>query len=494
MNNYQLQQWWSNLSAFEKKLLLSNYQNNQNSKTVPAIDDTAIDAVKPYLSIFEFDDIKNLGSFLAQEHLNFNYIGNKVLPHGINLSLLLTPFQNLKSIIINDLSLNEINLRFLDDLSSFYALEVQSQKLTKLSDITHWSTVSILRFKNCPNLYNLKGINTTGAEKIYLENCPQLNQLNDLSETVILEHLSIINCPQITNFEGLNFHHTLEITVKDCPNFNDMFSLVAAKKLKRLILDHCPKLVQIDIFKFLKQLQFLSISNCNNLEYLYDFSKSKKLTHLTINNCPALNDIQGVAKLHLKYLSLQSCNNIELFSSLKTKTPIEQLELINCTNLAISNNSFLRVNNILIKDSLHLSDLKTLNCYKDVYNINLVNLGLESLKGIYQAKSLLSLTIDNCSNLETISPLKKIENLQLLQIKNCKNLATLKGINKCEKLTSLFLNECEKIQIKEELPYLQKEKKAKPLQHLHLINFYYISDNDVEFLEAALPDCNISIA
>ena len=488
-NHYQLQQWWSNLSVFEKKLLLINLQ----APSAAPIDNIQLKHIK----IHSLDE-QNIASFLPLiqlEHLNLNYIGNTPPVHGINLALVLSPFSQLKSLVINDLSLMDFNMKFLDEITSFVDLEIQSERLSKLSEINHLATVEVLKFKNCPNLSNLKGIQNTGAEKFVFENCPKLSHLGDMQDIVILESISIINCPEINNLQGLNLYHTLEINIKGCPFFLDTFALIAAKKLIKLSIEDVEKLGQIDIFKFLKHLEYLHLGNCPNLEYLYGLGKCKKLVYLSLDNCPKLNDIQGLNKLKLENLSLKNFKDLSIFNNINKQHPLQRVELINCSSLNLSNTAFIKkVMLLIIKDCLYLEDFRTLNCYKQIYNIHIINCGIKNLKGLYQIENLVTLHIDNCPNLTKITAIKHIADLSLLNINHCKQLESLKGVHKSPKLHNLFLSNCEKINILDEIPHLQKSRKLKPLSHIILTDFYYISDDELAQLEAALPQCNIALS
>jgi len=121
--------------------------------------------------------------------------------------------------------------------------------------------------------------------------------------------------------------------------------------------------------------------------------------------------------------------------------------------------------------------------YRDVTELDLSNSSITDIEPVKDMHNLQELNLNRCKNLENLEPLRNLTSLQVLILDNTRvsDLLSIKG------LTSLQRLWLSKTKVADLSPLTGLTK----LQQLWLVGCKKLSDEQIEQLEKALPECEI---
>ena len=214
-----------------------------------------------------------------------------------------------------------------------------------------------------------------------------------LSKLINLKKLNLESCYDITNDGLLFLNNLINLVELDLSETN--ISKIELKYLKILRLEGCNIFNIHDNFKFLYNLEELSLSRCINimdkdLEFL---STLINLKILNLSECKKITDdgLEYLSKLpNLKILNLSSINNI-------TNIGLEYLsKLSNLLELYLDNTKIINITDIGLE---HLSKLSNLQILTMVNCTQITDVGIEYLSRLPNLKKLDLSHCDKITNL-----------------------------------------------------------------------------------------------
>ncbi|KAG8379588.1 hypothetical protein BUALT_Bualt07G0104500 [Buddleja alternifolia] len=362
------------------------------------------------------------------------------------------------------------DLTCLRGLSVFIVGQDASRQIDQLKELNLGGKLSIQGLNNVRNLEDAKSANMMAKKNL---TSLSLCWTNDIKRSSAEEHFEAV-------LEGLEPHHNLEkICIKSYQGSTfPKWMTLACENLKEISLENCrrcdrlppfgklPSLTCLTLFgmdsiknldaewhgdgeSLFSALTSLTIRGMPNLEkwILADSIESfPRLEYLDINGCPKLTGLPFLPTL--TNLSI-SDSSVRLLSSITSLTSLTSLTLFGFSDLNVFPEGLLQSHNTLEKLRISALPVKTLSRVLD---------NLSALK---------SLSIDSCSNLESLPEgLKSLNSLETLDISSCDGLKSfpatiLEGLSS---LRSLLFQNCKKLK-----PLLGPLQSATALQCL-LIN------------------------
>jgi hypothetical protein len=245
----------------------------------------------------------------------------------------------------------------------------------KLTNVKHLSKLHTLILENCSNSIDLSPLKN--LSKLTVSHCKNVTNINTLGEINELnlngsihmltnanglenvQKLNISNSQHITNVSNLKNVHTLNI--QNCNNIVDVSDLGNVQKLN---ISNSRRVTDVSN---LKNVHTLNIQNCNNI---VDVSDLGNVYDLNISSCDRITNISNLGGVHK--LDISYCKNILHTDSLQhvkhliisrhhvkylphglTKVCIKGLEKYSEINNLPSTITYLEVNGILMRSSLH---------------------------------------------------------------------------------------------------------------------------------------------
>ncbi len=385
------------------------------------------------------------------------------------------------NIAIQDKSINQSNLAFVDSASKFYIAAGTKIEIPEQYD------VKLPIFSNL-RLTDLLAVRTTSEENKNIVNTLLINRLND--DKISLDELEINNYTDLINFFGERCSELLFLNL-------EIFDRIDKKTRKKVTMDEdsiaiivhwCPKIHSInfsgdvkvthellEILKNLKSVDMIEFKGFNDAKAFEDLinifpllktvtledfeeikdvsilNKCKKISHLCLTDCPNLDPDFELKSGHLQSLEIRNCeiksikcpSLIELTLETCSLGSIECPELEKCSmeNCVIENSD-------LLKDCIDLKELALISSHIEDINLESnLNLNKITIKHcpyheiffLRYLSSLKSLIIGNCP-VTSINVLTYLRSLQTFEISDCENITNIEILIQCPALKELVLN------------------------------------------------------
>ncbi|ASW75110.1 hypothetical protein IQ37_00600 [Chryseobacterium piperi] len=337
---------------------------------------------------FLLTDIENATQLENLELTSYHYSSSSP-----DFSLNLSNKSNLKSVLIDGIGFNDINLSSCPQLQSVSI----NPKFSMAYNLLQIGTLDI---SNCPLLSTVDFGNDysgSGITNLIANNCISLKKINTLSK--FLNTIQVNNCPVLNSIE---LYTASDIQMSNIPNLKKIsvdlftgnsFDASVATNLEYLKLNHSLPT---------QHLHQQSIGKLKNIKVKDNLALKK----LSINNQPIQNlDVSGLSNLQDLQIGIYYQNPIEELNFFKDF--LHYLNAENCTALTDVN----------IYNQVGLIDANFKNAY------SLKRLSLDTSPYVSSTKLLEKLNLENCSSMEELI----ISNAKLndLNIKNCTALKTL---------------------------------------------------------------------
>ena len=243
---------------------------------------------------------------------------------------------------------------------------------------------------------------------------------------------------------------------------NDLSNLIYFPNLKSLNIrgfsgkEIASKKIQLD------SLESLYISDAENLEDMDAFSKNTSIERLFIYGTPNLIRFPKFAKNNsIKELKIDHGITFRkdygkhYLKAIKHLSKLEKLTLANIYSLTEvpsylpESIQYLEINSWALFDrTTKITSLHYLNKYRNLQELRLYAIELDSVESSFPNLSLKGLYLDNVQNLKDISWVFSFHAIEYLRIQNCTDLRTIEGnlendvvskidINKAMNLTSI---------------------------------------------------------
>lgn len=393
---------------------------------------------------FLLTDIENATQLENLELTSYHYSSSSP-----DFSLNLSNKSNLKSVLIDGIGFNDINLSSCPQLQSVSI----NPKFSMTYNLLQIGTLDI---SNCPLLSSVDFGNDysgSGITNLIANNCVGLKKINTLSK--FLNTIQVNNCPVL---DSINLYTVSDIQMGSIPNLKeisvqvfkgDSFDAAPATNLEYLTLDYRTSsryayefgnLKDINVknnlnlkkLSLLNQpLQNLDVSDLPNLENLQiafvaypssymgevDFSKNF-LQYLNAENCTALTEVNVHNQFALIAANFKNARSLKRFSLsryyYRATTSLEKLNLENCSSLEELSILYAKLNDLNIKNCTALKTLEIDNNNLDqlIFD-NTPKLEMVSL----QSNKFSTLDFNSLTNLKTLY-FKDNPNLQSLYLKN----------------------------------------------------------------------------
>lgn len=330
--------------------------------------------------------------------------------------------------------------------NSLSSLEIHNMKnLVCLPEgwVQHLKRLERLVISDCFELLHLarntKGLlHLTSLRQLIIRSCSSMismdEELQELPQH--LEYLELDCCHSLERLP-LNFHNLAslqELVITDCPKLDSFTGIVMPSNLKGLVLRGCGlESLPEDMINSIPSLEFLHISGCLVLTYFPRHNKAIPTTfkQLTVDCCPSLEFLpEGM--MHSSNIFLEM---LELFDcSSISSFPGGQLPNTLKT-LTIWNCSNLESLADIITDTMSLKSLRIGNCTK-----------LKHLpSGLHALVHLEYLELDGCPSIEFFPEegLPSAGGLKQMHILNCENLKFVaKHMQNLTSMEELRLSNC----------------------------------------------------
>ncbi|KAH6759784.1 hypothetical protein C2S51_016733 [Perilla frutescens var. frutescens] len=375
------------------------------------------------------------------------------------------------------------------------------------TDVELFPTLLELHLEQCPKLLGDLPYHLPSLRKLVIHECeqltsllPRLPQIHEmdlkgchhmlLSSQLMTNSLTSLEIHNMRNLISLpegwvqRLKRLERLVISDCfdlvhlaRSMNDLLHLTS---LRQLIIRSCSSMISMneELQQMPQHLEYLELDCCHSLERLpQNFDNLASLQELVITDCPKLEFFSGTAlPSNLKGLVLRGCgleslpeDMINGISSLEflhisgclvlasfprrnkaVPTTFKQLTIDCCPSLEFLPEGMMHSSNIIL-EMLELFDCSSLS----------------SFPGGQLPKTLKTLTIWNCANLESLADvITGTMSLQSLRIGNCTKLKHLpSGLHALSYLEYLELDGCPSIEFfpEEGLP-------SAGLKQMHILN------------------------
>jgi internalin A len=328
-----------------------------------------------------------------------------------------------------------ITLPALQNLESLRHLDLHDCiRLTTLI-VTGLTSLQYLNLSRCYRLRTLTDIDKLlHLHYLNLNYCKSLCSKLNLTGLIHLQHVDLGYCDQLTDIKGINTLMSLQqLDLSYCRSLCSELNLTGLIHLQDLDL-YCAKLVNVQGIDTLVSLRTLILS-CSQLHTTPDLSKLTLLEDLNLCDCTALPAVTGVSKLvNLIYLNLRNCNSLStpLFQAYITAL-VSSGDAVGTTmtalqSLGVSSNSALAYFQAQQLPALVMVEVR----------------GIDTITTIDCSiwPSLLTVNVEECSNLTKLQGLDKLTSLQQLWLKRCPQLECLPELSCFETLQRLSVHEC----------------------------------------------------
>ncbi|XP_056174970.1 putative disease resistance protein At3g14460 [Syzygium oleosum] len=260
-----------------------------------------------------------------------------------------------------------------------------------------------------------------------------------------LLHLIVRSCPSLVKTLPCQLDRLIKLEIHSCPRLNNSTSVVCLPSLRELYLEDCHE----EILKFLVNLTSLIILRVQNLAELVCFNHEfmsclVNLNELHIGRCDKLtylwrdgNETRNLTCL--RELAIQSCPQFTSFvaeeGEIELPSNLETMELRECTSLE------------KLPSKMHiLKDLLIEKCPK-LMGLTIASHDSTGNNLMHQLAALRTLIIRKCEGVKSLEEIT-VESLTFLTIDNCTNLESLpRYLHTLSHLTRLNISCCPALEI-----------------------------------------------
>ncbi|XVF52070.1 hypothetical protein PTKIN_Ptkin04bG0235300 [Pterospermum kingtungense] len=322
---------------------------------------------------------------------------------------------NLKNLEVIDLSgsssLIKIQEKSFKSFKELRFIDFSETKIEKLPIVQTLPKLAVLLVRECDRLYGLRSMKHLPSLRVY-----------DVSGATRIKEI------YYDTFDNTKSFRTLDLSKTEIRFLPDTLGeLLCDLKLKA-----CPKLEKLPNTKDLTNLESLDLSHCSALKKYPDnfFGNLPSLRSLNLSNTkvPSLPSLPNLRRLLLKDCLL------EKFPVLEGCTFLEELDLSNCK--IISADHLAEVADL----TYDMIIIKKPDCYKPMSEIgtsfehmswlqtlNLSETDISSLPPLPNPSKLHSLTLKNCTKLQSLPDFKILPQLKLLDLQGTTSLGAVKA-------------------------------------------------------------------
>ncbi|XP_057813971.2 uncharacterized protein LOC131027886 [Cryptomeria japonica] len=433
--------------------------------------------------LLDLSDLNCLKMTVIAECWNMHDI---TLPTTLN-QLTLQRCRGLQTVagLSNHAKLTEIDIsdcEKLEDLTSLAGLccleRINIDSCERIHNITLPPTIIQLTVQRCRELQMIAGIgDVTEFTELYISECPKLEELPVICGPSCLERIIIDGCQKLNRLQ-----------VTDCR----ILKGVRGKfDLAQLWMSDCPELEELPCFASLVRLEEVRIIRCGKLQKI---TMPTTLTSLYLDAGTKLISLPEICHLrNLVQLIISHCWQLELELNLEDMSSLQSIAIAGCGKLKCfllnKCQNLKRVSGNFGVAHLSICDcpeLEELHCftplnYPDGFpymtqmscweSISIVS--CEKLQKITLPKTLITLTVRLCRELQIVEGIEFPTTLRYLSISGCPKLQELPRLSRLSCLKRVAIDTCEK---------LDNIAGIEELQALEAMQLLYCSD-------AAIQNC-----
>jgi hypothetical protein len=353
-----------------------------------------------YNVLLENCDLESLCELISKDGVSLNVEGNgngvckNIFSLAESCDTGFPNIQNANNYIYNQADIDSLQIRFPNSkkIDNLTINGRNDSDIISLEGLNFLDTIGSLSIKNCSNLYEINGVDSTVIYSLSIDNCINLNSLEKLKAAKRLFSLRIVDCENLATLGEANFNllGLASLYLRNLPNMNN--SLIKIDSLSIGLELSGIGWSSLVSFSNLKKCRLLSITSMGELESIQGINNLEFISYLRLTNLSALSDLSGFNNIKsTENISLQSMNEINSIANC-----FEQLETIHGNLNIIGNRSLDTINGfdnlkdvkgtIYIANNNELHDVnfldKELNVNNSISIVNNINLSNCNLLGI----------------------------------------------------------------------------------------------------------------
>ena len=346
-------------------------------------------------------------------------------------------------------------LQILAGLEVAWARDVRSLTLeslgwTDLSPLRTFTKLENLRLKRFYVLESLEALGTCPhLRKLSLRSCGSLSSLQSLSGCKKLRRLSISRAPMLTSLDGLEGCKQLVSLSLSLSALEDAQALQTLRKLRWVQLLDASELEALG-FSGARYLFSLNVSYCKSLRSIDGLAAGLELRYLSIRKCPSLRQLGGIKGCkNLISLSLEECAHLPgLPTLIRHASELKSLSMEGFTERdgleVITDHP--RLESLSIDDASVFTQSDVWPRCAALQELRLSGWGAKDIRRILDAcPQVTSLTLSECSELETLECLGEGRALERLTLERCQSLKNLRQLQHLTNLRKLVISGCDEV-------------------------------------------------